>query len=133
MTSTPVPVADEIDVVVDLTNEKEPPVLAPRLAAATSCVMSLEPFYDPVVASDGHTYERGQIEEWFKRSRQSPRTGKNLTDLTLTPNWAMREVMEALGYQVASVADLPPRRLTISETQARANRAAARANAKRKR
>ena len=30
---------------------------------------------DPVVAADGHTYNRKDIEDWFKEHNTSPNTG----------------------------------------------------------
>jgi len=41
---------------------------------------------DPVFASDGFTYERICIEQWFLRARTSPRTGEPLEDTRLLPN-----------------------------------------------
>ena len=33
---------------------------------------------DPVLAEDGHTYERSEIEEWFRRNQTSPMTNKSI-------------------------------------------------------
>ncbi|CAI7923342.1 unnamed protein product [Closterium sp. NIES-54] len=41
---------------------------------------------DPVIAADGYTYERRYIEEWFKDSSVSPKTGKPLSHKALIPN-----------------------------------------------
>ena len=38
------------------------------------CPITLEIFRDPVVASDGHTYERKAIEEWIQKNGTSPIT-----------------------------------------------------------
>ena len=43
---------------------------------------------DPVIASDGHTYERRNIEKWLKIKRTSPLTNKDL-EKKLTPNTAL--------------------------------------------
>ena len=57
--------------------------------------------HDPVIASDGHTYERGAIERWFLKRVVSPKTGGALETSALFPNHVMRrqiiEWQEALG------------------------------------
>eukprot|EP00884_Botryococcus_braunii_P008662 jgi/Botrbrau1/17798/Bobra.0127s0047.1 len=50
------------------------------------CPITLEPFKDPVVLSDGYTYERQNIEEWLKTKTASPVTGRELPDTKLIPN-----------------------------------------------
>ena len=54
----------------------------------THCVPSLclqEVMQDPVIASDGHTYERAAIMEWFARKDTSPMTNQRVSGLfTLT-------------------------------------------------
>jgi len=56
-------------------------------------------FVDPVVASDGHTYERAAIEEWFRISSEtdvclSPMTGFPLESRILLRNHAIRNTIE---------------------------------------
>ena len=47
---------------------------------------------DPVVAADGHTYERRSIEQWFSLGkRTSPTTGAVLSAFTLFPNVNLRK------------------------------------------
>jgi DNA-binding beta-propeller fold protein YncE len=46
---------------------------------------------DPVVAADGHTYNRTDIENWFKQHNTSPRTSEPLDHKLLIPNIAIRE------------------------------------------
>ncbi len=52
------------------------------------CPITLKIFLQPVVVSDGHTYEKEAITYWFKgkASAKSPMTGELLTDLSLRPN-----------------------------------------------
>ena len=56
---------------------------------------------DPVVASDGITYERAAIEEWFAKSTaessvvRSPMNNEILTDLTLTSVTSIRAMARA--------------------------------------
>lgn len=40
------------------------------------CPITFELFRDPVVASDGHTYEKGAIDKWLRTNTTSPRTGQ---------------------------------------------------------
>ena len=53
-------------------------------------------FHDPVLACDGHCYEREEIENWFRKANlqgiriSSPITGAPLEDSTLTPNLTIR-------------------------------------------
>ena len=57
------------------------------------CPITLEVFIDPVVAADGHTYERGAIQEWFKTSNMSPVTGLRLPSGRLMPNHVVRMLL----------------------------------------
>ena len=54
---------------------------------------------DPVVAADGHTYERTAIETCFRaypRSTPSPATGEVLPSHALVPNVMLRAVLRLL-------------------------------------
>ena len=44
---------------------------------------------DPVIAADGHTYERDAVEKWLQRSSASPVTGFKLASKELLPNLAI--------------------------------------------
>lgn len=51
---------------------------------------------DPVVASDGHTYERQAITEWLSKNRgkaTSPMTNRVLKNQDLIPNVAIRKLI----------------------------------------
>ena len=50
---------------------------------------------DPVIAQDGHSYERTAIEEWFGRSMKSPMTGAELSSTSLVPNHTLRQLIDA--------------------------------------
>ncbi|CAH0369024.1 unnamed protein product [Pelagomonas calceolata] len=51
------------------------------------CPLSLEIYEDPVVAADGFSYERREIEAWLGRgNRTSPKTNEELPHTFLTPN-----------------------------------------------
>ena len=38
-------------------------------------LITMQTMKDPVMAADGHTYERVAIEEWLKKNSISPQTG----------------------------------------------------------
>ena len=50
---------------------------------------------DPVVAADGHTYNRKDIEDWFKEHNTSPNTGEEFESKALFPNIGMRKQINA--------------------------------------
>jgi hypothetical protein len=58
-------------------------------------VFSFDVMTDPVVASDGFTYEREAIEKWFKTSSNSPRSGAPLQHKILFPNFDKRQQVMA--------------------------------------
>lgn len=62
------------------------------LCPISFCIMT-----DPVICSDGHTYERASIEEWFLTSRRSPYTNLELESLELIPNILIRNVIQRSG------------------------------------
>jgi hypothetical protein len=42
------------------------------------CPITYELFREPVVACDGHTYEKAAIEKWLTQKDTSPRTGEKM-------------------------------------------------------
>jgi TPR repeat protein len=62
---------------------------------------------DPVFASDGHTYERVQIQQWFNlHNTTSPKTRETLTSLVLTSNRGLKtQILEWLENQARGKAD----------------------------
>jgi hypothetical protein len=49
---------------------------------------------DPVQGSDGRTYERSAITEWLRTHTTSPITREPMTAASLTPNYALRSMIE---------------------------------------
>jgi hypothetical protein len=49
---------------------------------------------NPVIASDGVTYNRREIEEWFKNHDTSPKTGEILKSKGLIQNISIRNAIE---------------------------------------
>lgn len=48
---------------------------------------------DPVINSEGHTYDRKNIEAWYIKSDRDPNTNLVVKDKTLTPNIAIRQAI----------------------------------------
>ena len=58
------------------------------------CSITCELMKDPVVAGDGHTYERVAVEQWFATgAHTSPTTNERLDNLTLVPNHTVRRLI----------------------------------------
>ena len=61
------------------------------------CPLTLELMSDPVLAADGHTYERRAIEEWLSTGHStSPVTNEPLPHRMLTPNHMVRSLCQQL-------------------------------------
>ena len=58
------------------------------------CPITLSVMRDPVIASDGHSYERSAITQWFDQSTMSPKTGARLHSTDLIPNIALRNTIQ---------------------------------------
>ena len=63
------------------------------------CPISHEVMQDPVLAADGHAYERAHIEEWLARQHTSPLTGEPLPSTQLLPCHALRKMAAAFHAQ----------------------------------
>lgn len=63
--------------------------LEPALPNMPACPITGEPMRDPVVAADGHTYERTAIARWLLESDKSPLTGSVLLHKDLVPNYML--------------------------------------------
>jgi hypothetical protein len=72
------------------------------------CSITHEVMEDPVMTSDGHSYERAAIQEWLNSGRNtSPLTGVPLRDRNLRPNLCLKRVIDEFK---ASIPDLQRRR-----------------------
>ena len=74
---------------------------AESLHADLLCPITLEVMRDPVIASDGHSYERAAIERWLAGHRTSPLTGRALPHGDLIPNHRLRSLIEGVERQPA--------------------------------
>jgi len=75
--------------------------MAAALAADLTCPLSQEIMTDPVIAADGHTYERAMIAEWLRVNPSSPLTREPLTSTQLIPNHTLKKVIEEWNLQTS--------------------------------
>mmetsp|Transcript_89799 Transcript_89799/g.187679 ORF Transcript_89799/g.187679 Transcript_89799/m.187679 type:complete len:791 (+) Transcript_89799:140-2512(+) len=87
--------------------------------AAFCCPLTMQPLKDPVIASDGHTYERKAMEAWLRVTSTSPLTGTLLQHRHLVENLNLRSVMEAEGL-LAPVEKTTSRRTSSSKKKKKA-------------
>jgi U-box domain len=80
------------------------------------CPLTLDVMEDPVVVSDGHTFEREAIEMWFDRSSKSPMTNQYLDTCNVTPNITLRKVIEQLEKSGKLSAPVDPVELLTGAT-----------------
>ena len=72
------------------------------IPANFTCSITGGTFVDPVIADDGHTYERTAISRWLRDHDTSPLTNKNLRSKKLVPNHTLQSIIAAWkeqGYQ----------------------------------
>ncbi|GMF24919.1 unnamed protein product [Phytophthora lilii] len=70
-------------------DEGEPAVPEQLICPITGC-----PMMDPVVAADGHSYEREAILQWFTSSDISPMTGMHMPTKQVFSNFTLRQLSE---------------------------------------
>ncbi|KAE8733752.1 U-box domain-containing protein 13 [Hibiscus syriacus] len=59
------------------------------------CPISLELMKDPVIVSTGQTYERSCMEKWLEQGHGTcPKTQQTLSNTSLTPNYALRSLID---------------------------------------
>ncbi len=79
---------------------------------------------DPVIGSDGITYERSAIEAWFAAGHTtSPMTRQPMTSQSLVPNYALKALIEEAGAAIAPpaprvAATTPNPEITVATTPA---------------
>ena len=65
------------------------------------CVISFNIMDNPVMLSDGHTYERSFIIQWLTTHNTSPKTGAQLTNRNIIlPNHALKAVIEEIKKEI---------------------------------
>jgi hypothetical protein len=71
------------------------------------CPITGLPMVDPVVAADGHTYERRAIQRWLHESDKSPLTGAVLEHKNLVVNYVLlSSVQEAASSREAAKSEM---------------------------
>lgn len=74
------------------------------------CPITGEPMRNPVVAADGHTYERAAIARWLTESNKSPLTGAVLPHKELVPNYMLlSSLQESAALLKAPIVDTQER------------------------
>ena len=80
-----------------------PDVVEGQAPGAFRCPIGRDLMSDPLVCSDGHSYERVNIERWLRISRTSPITGLRLEHTWLAPNHALRNSIEEFVDRTSSL------------------------------
>lgn len=58
------------------------------------CPITMEEMTDPVIGSDGHTYERSAIIRALQSNPKSPITRESMNIISLKPNFALKAALE---------------------------------------
>ncbi|CAF3291794.1 unnamed protein product [Rotaria sp. Silwood2] len=86
--------------------DSEPNVEQPAISPASNtqlmknltCFLTQEIFIDPVIASDGQTYEREDIMEWVNLYHCSPMTGAPMNE-TFKENTELKKIIQSMRQQ----------------------------------
>ncbi|UJR31652.1 hypothetical protein I4U23_019133 [Adineta vaga] len=69
-----------------------------NMLACLTCPLTKEIFQDPVVFTDGYTYERSAIQQWLDLGhRRSPMTNIELTSIELVPNTVLKHLLNDMA------------------------------------
>ena len=91
-------ITDNQSLVLDPNVERSTPVSPisnTQLEQNLKCPLTKNIFRDPVIATDGITYEREAITEWTRRYACSPMTGEKM-NATFIENTAVKEIIKSL-------------------------------------
>jgi hypothetical protein len=86
-------IRDLYDIYVLFENTENKMSLTFQIPPEYICPITMDIFKDPVIATDGHTYDRSAIETWFKNNSTSPKTGLRLASKLLIPNFTLRALI----------------------------------------
>lgn len=67
--------------------------MASTYSNCLACPITFSLFHDPVIAEDGHTYERSAITEWIQLNGTSPLTRARITIEGLRPNHLVKSLV----------------------------------------
>ena len=73
-------------------NDAKPPSISRMADEYFTCPITYDLPTNPVLAQDGHVYEKDAIERWFSTSHRSPVTNENI-GTALTPIVAVRKLI----------------------------------------
>jgi hypothetical protein len=63
------------------------------------CPINLTLMNDPVIGSDGRSYERAAITQWLSSNPRSPLTREQMTVASLKPNYALKTAIERFNAE----------------------------------
>jgi len=94
-------------------------VVAERLSSFL-CPITCLLMRDPVIAADGHTYERSAITKWFASRAQgapesSPKTALPMANTTLIENFTLKSAIDEAVDQELLCLDAGPRKRRVRE------------------
>jgi len=95
-----IPEEKKNDLPVEFTNKATTSVEDVEPDSNFLCPISLALMTDPVMAMDGHTYDRSAIENWLENNNTSPLTNNVLPAKTLIPNHNLKSQIEAWKTKV---------------------------------
>ena len=75
-----------------------------KLSEDFICPITKEVMLEPVITSDGYSYESWAIEEWFRENTTSPMTNKYLKNRTLIPNYILKTLIENYENDIFGIA-----------------------------
>ncbi|CAG9320686.1 unnamed protein product [Blepharisma stoltei] len=67
------------------------------------CPITGDLMEDPVVAADGHSYERESITAWFQRKKTSPLTGLALKSTVLLDNHSLKAIINKFKENIPKI------------------------------
>merc|ERR1712227_813787 len=86
---------EEFDIGTNLFEEEEKKKeLINKLKHELTCPISLKIMIDPVIGSDGITYERNSIIDWLNINQLSPFSKQRMTIRDLVPNRSLKNFIE---------------------------------------
>ena len=72
------------------------------------CPITLVPMTDPVIGSDGRTYERSAITAWLKDHKTSPITREPMSPSSLKSNYAVKAMTDRYNANVITIVPVQP-------------------------
>lgn len=84
------------------------PARIQKLDLILVCPITHERLSEPMICSDGNTYEYHAIQQWFDYGHTtSPMTGLPLLNRTLVPNRIVKQIVELLSPEIIDLTSTP--------------------------